>query len=214
MPDGLAQYLLAAALGALVGAGEIIARYRDSPGGALATKAAWAYIAVNAVASAATLWLAVLLQIEFKATPETTPWIRALAAGFGAMAILRSSFFTRQEGGAEVRIGPGNLLQSILESADHAVDRAGAERRARQAKQLAEGVVFAKSYEALPVYCFTLMQNLPAADQKFAAESIKKLGESPIADDIKTHLLMIYLVNAVGYDALKSAKESLGDKLG
>jgi hypothetical protein len=58
------------------------------------------------------------------------------------------------------------------------------------------------------------MQNLPAADQKFAAESIKKLGESPIADDIKTHLLMIYLVNAVGYDALKSAKESLGDKLG
>src|ERR1700674_517367 len=101
------------------------------------------------------------------------------------MAILRSSFFTRQAGGAEIRIGPGNLLQSILASADRAVDRARAERRARQAKQLAEGVVFAKSYEALPAYCFTLMQNLPAANQKAAAESIKKLSESSIADDIK-----------------------------
>jgi hypothetical protein len=111
MPTDLGQYCLAAALGGLVGAGELIARYRDPPAGALATLASWIYIGVNALASTVTLWLAILLQIDFKATPDSAPWIRALAAGFGAMAILRSSFFARQAGGVDVRIGRGTCFK-------------------------------------------------------------------------------------------------------
>jgi len=213
MSATLAQYLLAAALGALTGMSELISRYRDSPLGVLSTLAAWIYMAVNAGASAAALALAILLQIDFKATAESAPWIRTLAAGFGAMAVLRSSLFSRQAGGADVRIGPGTLLQSLLESADRSVDRAGARRRARQAKTLAEGIDFAKAYAALPAFCFTLMQNLSKEELTAAGESLKALKQSEIADEIKAQMLMVYLLNAVGYDALKSAKESLGDKL-
>jgi hypothetical protein len=213
MPPAFDQYCLAAGLGGLVGACELISRYRDSPRGSISDAGALVYIGVNALASAVTLWLAILLQIDFKATPDSAPWIRALASGFGAMAILRSSFFSRQSGGADARIGPGNLLQTILDSADRAVDRARAQRRAREARQLADGVVFEKAALALPAYCFTLMQNLTQSDQTAIADSIQKLGQSPIHDDIKTQMLMTYLSTAVGYAALEAAKKALADKL-
>jgi hypothetical protein len=100
-----------------------------------------------------------------------------------------------------------------LESADRAVDRSRAERRARQAKLLAAGVIFAKASMALPAYCFTLMQNLTQSDQTAIADSIKKLDQSAIPDDIKTQMLMTYLANAVGYAALRAAKDASGDKL-
>jgi len=66
---------------------------------------------------------------------------------------------------------------------------------------------------ALPAYCFTLMQNLTQSDQTAIADSIKKLDQSAIPDDIKTQMLMTYLANAVGYAALRAAKDASGDKL-
>jgi hypothetical protein len=56
--------------------------------------------------------------------------MRSITAGFGAMAILRSKFFTvRTEQGEDVGIGPDAAVSVFLSAADRGVDRARAKRR-------------------------------------------------------------------------------------
>src|SRR5262249_36816696 len=99
--------LLAAFLGALVGIGELISRYRDEPTRAIVNLPALLYVGINAAAAA--IALAAINAFGWKfGTTDDTPlhWTRVLVAGFGAMALFRSSFFTIRAGDQEVGVGP------------------------------------------------------------------------------------------------------------
>ena len=50
------DYAIVAALGALVGSGELVSRYRDAPAGALRTRPALFYILLNLAASSPHSW--------------------------------------------------------------------------------------------------------------------------------------------------------------
>lgn len=202
-------------LGGLVGTGELISRYRDAPSAVLRSAAAWIYLALNGLASVMALTLVRAFDIEFglDSGSPVLPWVQVLAAGFGALAVLRMSFFTLRAGGQDIGIGPSSLLQIILGAADRAVDRRRASSRATEVKKIMVGVVFGKADEALPAYCLQLMQNLPADDQATLARELVGLRSSKMDDNTKALTLGLLLMNAVGPAVLKAAVESLADKI-
>lgn len=53
------------------------------------------------------------------------------------------------------------------------------------------------------------MQNLPVDDQKRLGESLVALRDMKMPESVKLRILAVYLMNAVGPDALKAAIRSL-----
>jgi len=91
--SALIDFLGAAALGALVGIGELVARYRDAPGRVLGMPPAILYFVINAVASCTGLGLiraygwSLPAPFASASSPGTDRWTQVLVAGFGAMAL-------------------------------------------------------------------------------------------------------------------------------
>lgn len=208
-------YLAAAAgIGAFVGVTEIIARYRDAPVRALGALPAWIYVGVNAGAPLAALWSIQVFEWTFgfdgPQEAQTAELVQVLAAGFGSMALFRSSLFTVRAGDTDVGIGPAGLLQILLDAADRAVDRERANPRAEAVAVIMRGVSFEKAYAALPVFCFELMQNVSVEEQERFGDKVNRLVAADIAPEIKTLSLGLALMNVVGETVLSSAVGSLG----
>jgi hypothetical protein len=122
--------LLSAALGAAVGTSELVSRYRDEPMKAIRSAPALTYIALNALVSACIYGLLTHYAKTLIPALAKDPLMRSITAGFGAMAILRSKFFTiRTAQGEEVGIGPDAAVSAFLSTADRGVDRMRAQRR-------------------------------------------------------------------------------------
>lgn len=123
--------------GALVGLSEILSRYRDEPLLAATTVFGLSYLLLNGVISLAAFVLLRGYSTQIFPVVENDLFLTATIAGFGAMTIFRSKLFTyRSSDGKEYAIGPAIVLETILKTIDHKIDR----RRAteRQAKIFAE----------------------------------------------------------------------------
>lgn len=209
-------YLVAFAIGAGVGTGELVARYKDAPLRALTTPAALLYVLVNALASLSALILIKTFNWDFGLDPEDQRALaatRMLVAGFGSMALFRSSFFMVRVGSSDVAVGPNSFLVIILAAADRAVDRHRASDRADSIGRIMEGVSFAKAKIALPLTCFALLQNVPTEEQQRVVQEIKDLTDADVTDSVKGLALGLTLMNVVGEDALTSAVDALGDEI-
>lgn len=204
------DWLAAAALGALVGAGEIVSRYRDAPRKALETAPAAVYLLVNLSASVAALAAVRLGGVDFGiAGKALVRWVQVVAAGLGSMALLRTSFFTARRGGQDFQVGPGGFLQILLDAADRSVDRSRARDRSELITELMGEISFARAHVALPAYCLALMQNLAHEEQESLARQIAELRRSPTDDRTKAKILGLTLMNFVGRDVLIEAIEAL-----
>lgn len=116
MPWSWLDWAAVAALGAIVGASELISRYRDHPGAALKTWPAIVYIGINGAASAGALGL-----IQANGWFAQSHWTQILMAGVSAMALFCTSLFIVRAGDRDVGVGPGGFLQIFLTAADRAV---------------------------------------------------------------------------------------------
>jgi hypothetical protein len=100
----------------------------------------------------------------------------------------------------------------ILEAADQAVDRLRAKHRSPDIVKLMADVDYQKAKVALPAYGVGLMQNLSSEDQKAFADQNKALIErTDIADDTKTQLLGLGIMNFMGADVLRAGISALGN---
>ena len=208
------DWLVVALIGALIGATEIISRDRDEPLGALLTLPGAAYILINASAAIFALLLTRLLGWTFGAESEAAiRWLQVIIAGFGAMALLRASFFTVRVGDQEVAVGPSKFLQTILLSVDSGVDRSCARIRSKLVSKIMKDVAFEKAYQALPSYCFALLQNLPQDVQDQFGRQTLLLRNAEMPEHIKSLLLGLALMNVVGDDVLVTAVDSLGAEI-
>jgi hypothetical protein len=202
------EYAVAVLLGVLVGLGELVSRYRDAPSRALRTPSALLYCSINGAASGLALSLIQVFNIP---SVSQNRWVAVLLAGVGAMAFFRSSVFTRRVGDHDIGIGPISFLQVILDATDRAVDRRRASDRAQEVGAITAGLSYEKTFVALPTYCLALMQNLAEPDQKRLAESLLLLEKvTSMPDAVKVRILGLYLMNAVGFEALDGAIKSLG----
>lgn len=208
------DYAAVALIGALVGLGELIARYRDAPGTALRNPAAVLYIGINAAAALAALGLIHAFDWTFGAESEDAlRWTRVLVAGFGAMAIFRSSLFIVRAGDQDVGVGPSGFLQVALNAADRGVDRRRAGARAGEVSRAMDGVQFAKAAEALPSYCLALMQNASEEEKVALANQVTLLRDARMEDRAKSLALGLALMNVVGRGVLEAAVLTLRDEI-
>jgi hypothetical protein len=204
-----------ALLGALVGFGELVARYRDAPFRAVRTASAALYVGLNAGAGMSALGLIEVFGWRFGVTDDARAleWTRVLVAGFGAMALFRSSLFVARVGDQDVGIGPNGFLQVVLDAADREVDRRRAGARAVEVSGAMQGVSFAKAAEALPTYCLALMQNATEEEKTALAIQVRLLRDSQMEDRAKALALGLALMNVVGNNTLQAAVNSLRDDI-
>jgi hypothetical protein len=207
--------LVVAIFGALVGTGELVGRYRDSPAKALLVPSAFVYVALNAIAALAALGLIHAFGWTFGAQdPAAQRWLEVLVAGFGAMALFRSSLFVVRAGDQDIGVGPSVFLQVTLAAADRAVDRTRAEKRASDVADAMTGVDFTKASEILVPYCFALMQNVAPEEQAEIARTVEVVKASPSPDQAKSLMLGLALLNVVGRDLLVAAVARMKSEIG
>jgi len=204
----LLDWAAVAALGGLVGASELVSRYKDNPVAALKTWPAIFYISVNTIASVAALGL-----IHGYHWFELNRWTQILLAGVSAMAFFRTSLFVVRAGDRDVGVGPSGFLQIFLAAADRDVDRTRAAARSDAVARVMKGVDFDKAVQVLTPYCFALLQNLSAEDQATEKQVLEELKQREAAPNVKVLLLGIELMNVVGVDVLTAAVNSLGDQI-
>jgi hypothetical protein len=214
MPPELLDFVAVALLGALVGGGELVSRYRDAPQAALYTWPALIYIALNVIASVLALALIRGYGWTFNATGASQRWTQVLVGGVGAMALFRTSFFMVRAGDRDIGVGPGSFLQIFRDAADRAVDRLRATARGMAVAKLMEGIDYQKAAQGLVPYCLALMQNVPDEEQTKFLRAVELLTADPDIDDaIKVRILGLHIFNVVGPAVLTAAVEALRDEL-
>jgi hypothetical protein len=202
------DWIAVAVLGGVVGASELISRYKDDPGAAIKSGPAVFYIVMNCAASVGALGL-----IHANGWFGTARWTQILMAGVSAMAFFRTSLFVVRAGDRDVGIGPSGFLQIYLAAADRAVDRKRAAARSDAVASVMKGIDFAKAVNALPPYCLGLLQNVSPEDQQVLRQALDLLKASDAEPSVKALLLGIELINVVGGDVLTTAVNSLGDQI-
>jgi hypothetical protein len=211
----LGDLALVFVLGALVGAGELVSRFRDEPTRAIASSPGGLYLAVNGAASA--FALAALWTFGWNPAPdsvEQTRLLQILAAGFGAMAVFRSSLFKVRIGATDMGVGPVAFLEIMLSAIDGAVDRKRARERAEHVLTIMNGLKFSDLYAALPAFSFALMQSLSSEDKGSIGNQINQLAASTMRDEAKVLNLGLLLMNYVGEGVLSEAVTALRKQLG
>jgi hypothetical protein len=203
--------------GALVGLGELLARYRDEPRRAIVTSPAMLYIAINGFASVFALIAIVTFGwvSDSQNSPEAQRLLRVLLAGFGAMAVFRTSLFSVRVGTNDIGVGPVAFLQILLGATDRGVDRKRASDRAEKVVRIMGKLNFDAVYKALPAFAMMLMQNLQPEDQKAIGDQVKDLS-SPDADmppQTKVLNLGLLLMNFVGEEVLEDAVRGIRGQL-
>jgi hypothetical protein len=208
-------YVAAFLIGAAVGLGELVSRYRDEPVRAVVTWPAGLYIAINGAASVFALYALIALGAQPGEHDAQGSFLVVLAAGFGAMAVFRSALFTIRVGDTDIGVGPVAFLDIILGATDRGVDRLRAEERAPKVVWVMEGLVFSEVAASLPSFAMGLLQNLPAERQAAIAEQVKKLRDSDdLQEKAKVLNLGLLLMNEVGEDVLEKASRGLRQQFG
>ncbi len=213
-------WVAVAALGGLLGATEIIGRYRDEPLKCLFTPPGIAYVVVNLCASLSAYALAQVFGWKIDlgtptgqtagAQTASAQWTMVLVTGLSAMAFFRSSLFIRKVGDKDVGIGPGAILATLLDVTDRYVDRLRGQARVADVDRIMKGLDFAKAAAELPPYCLALLQNPTDDMQRELKTSVDLIRSQPVDDDVKLRLLGLELLNLVGVKALEKAVDSLG----
>lgn len=210
----VAAYAAVTVIGAAVGAGELISRYKDRPSRALRTLPALGYIGVNAVASAGALGLIFIFGWSFGAEGSERDVLRTLVAGFGAMALFRTSLFTVRAGDRDIGIGPSGVLTELLASCDRGVDRSRAKDRAVEVLSIMGSVSYEKAKGSLPAVALALMQNLGPPEQAALGLELERLDQYEDANErAKALLLGLAIANAVGPGVLQNAVTALGSDI-
>ena len=212
------DWVAVAALGASVGAGELVSRYRDAPMRALLTTPAVFYISVNGAAAVAALALTRALGWSAEAPgaggDNTVQWLQVLTAGLGAMALLRSSLFVVRRGDQDVAVGPSTFLDAVLDAAGRAVDRVRAQERAWAVARVMDRIACDKALEALPPYLPLLMQTLSDEEQAtFRKEVADVRDDAEASARIKVLSLGLLVMNYMGEGVLQAVVTSLRDEL-
>ena len=205
-------------IGVAVGAGELMGRYRDEPFASLASRPSFVYLSVNGLAAAGAFFLIDMFGWTFGFASENTASsdaIQVLVAGFGAMALFRSSLFTARVGEQEVGVGPHIILQTVLNAADSEVNRASALVRARRVEDIMKSVDADKAKDILPSLCsYVLPNRLPESEEKIISEKVNNVvGNVNYPADSKAYLLGLILMNYVGKDVLNAAVQTLGTEI-
>ncbi len=194
---------LAWTLAFVVGTGtsliELLSRYRDEPFKVIATSQfAWFYLSLNGMLAIGADYALVHSQFGDAAATTTGRAGLALVAGLGAAVILRSRVFTAQLGDEQVSIGPGYIVDQLLQIIDAQIDR----RRALQRVQIVVEVMRDKEFEGSKIHVSNMIvgsrQNLSLQAQEDLANQIREVSDRKVPDQERSYALGFILLDFMG----------------
>lgn len=202
-------YFLAGSCGFLVGISELISRYKSFRL-IFANKYSWVYIGVNSLAALLVLYLIRLYNIRLGPVGEKLAG-QSLIAGFGAMAILRSSFFHFKDSNDKViELGPAAVLAVFLKVAERRFSQNLSRSNVIEATKIMKGLPFAKAARELPIVMLNSHRIFSEEEQKNLSEEILLLVNNPgSSDEIKNIALGTLLERYFSLEFLKVAVDSL-----
>ena len=210
-------WLVVGFLGGIVGTAELVSRYRDAPAGAVRTKPALFYVAINVSAALGAFALAKVFGWKFnfgdQNSASAAEWSLVILCGISAMALFRSSLFIRKVGDRDIGVGPSSFLQVFLSAADAEVDRQRAIYRSSKVSEIMKDVDYTKAVKVLPPYCIALMQSLADDAQRDLRRAVELLDKADMEAELKARTLGLELVNVFGVPVLEQAVKSLSDQI-
>jgi len=214
----LPGYLGVTLLGVLLGACELIPRYKDAPFRVLRLPVAQSYLALNG----AVALVAYVLANQFGWTvhlsgsgadgPSST-LATVLASGLGAMMLLRSAVIKIPGSDNEQSVGLAALVEILLRALDRQIDRENAVRRGAVVQTLRARIpwtlpefVFVEFGRALVSRCLSLMQTVTDEEQEQLADLLTLLDGDPQLDEAaRIDGLLWGLLDLAGGDLLETA---------
>ena len=175
-PSARINYAIVFAIGITVGVTEMMARYQDAPFSPLLSLPGLFYFGINGGATMIAYYLVQIMDTPVPGEGSVKEVWRVLLAGLGAMAFFRSGIFTIPIGNQDVAIGPNLILQILLKALDRAYDRDRAKPRSELVSQIMGGVSLSSARTALPLICFSLMQNVTEEEKERFGSQIKDLA--------------------------------------
>jgi len=178
---------LAFLCGALVGLAEIASRYRDEQVKAIISPDGMIYIVFNGAIST----LALILIWHFRENPAFTmlknnPLSAAIAAGFGATAIMRTRLAViKGSDNKDVSIGPDIVLSLLLSMIDRRIDRWRSLQRQRIIAQHFDDLKALGSIDDASEYLLGSLisfQNISEADKKAVNDQIQQNKAAKVRD--------------------------------
>jgi len=197
---------LAGGLGMILGASEILSRYRDQPVSALISQAGLIYLLVNGIISAVVYGILIHYSADLIPQVAKDYLLGAIIAGFGAMAVLRSKFFTfTTTGGSQIAVGPDIVAQAYLDSSNRAIDRQRALDRLRLVHDLTQSVVKPlPSDPANMVVSLGAFQSLSSSEQSDLQTLLNQIyGRPDYSDEMKFQASCFAIVNVGGERVLR-----------
>lgn len=208
----LAQSLAVLAFGAILGATELLSRYRDAPFEILQSAWTWIYVGLNALVALASL--ALVKTIASGIVPAETnalnhAILEVIIAGFGGAALFRSAIMRSRIGDADVGVGPSFVVETLLSVTDREIDRRRAVVRSQAVAPVMIAVPTGFVFGALVPYCLSLMQNLSADERQTIETKLDSLTTKKMEAEVMAAIAGLMLVNLVGIATLKASVESL-----
>ena len=112
-----------------------------------------------------------------------------------------------------VSVGPSLILNVLLNFTANNMSRKRAAYLDKIVNRIMAKVDFNKAKEQLPSYCFSLMRT-PEDEQKAVSREVTSLDVSTLANNTKSLLLGLLLLELVGEDVLNKAVDTLQGEIG
>ncbi|MCI0487859.1 MAG: hypothetical protein L0229_14805 [Blastocatellia bacterium] len=187
--------------GALVGISEIASRYRDEPFYAILSPYGLVYTLLNGTISLLAFFLIDYYKDSFP-TVSGNNFVKALAAGFGASAVMRTRLAVlKGEGDKEISVGPDYVITVLLQMFDERIDRARAKRRQAIVVENLPKIRGMGSFATASNYLLASLlafQNMDEAEKNQLSTIINDYGSKPLPDDIKFLALGFVFLTLVG----------------
>ncbi len=179
---------------------------------------AWVYLSVNALVAALAL---MILQDEGVIGVDAgkgvqfghSPMLMALAAGFGAMMVLRSSFITIRTHGRDYPVGPALLLDALQDQIEHRIDQVRAKKSFKEVSELMKGVRSATCVEVATLALHVLERLSPETQSALRAEINHLRADEELSDANKSIAIGISIRKVAGFEVLQEVVDVVATKV-
>lgn len=201
--------LLAGACGFSVGMSELLNRYKTFSA-VFSNVYSLLYMLINLLTS-------VVAYILFKTYNVSLGSIgvhevgTSICAGFGAMAFLRSSFFTFKDAGNKViEIGPAAVLAVFLKASEREFTQKLSQNNVKEVAAVMKGLPFLASSKELPLIIIKTHRMLSDEEQKALSEEVLNIVNTPGSnEEVKNIILGTIIEKYAGMEYLKTAVASV-----
>ncbi|HQQ98865.1 MAG TPA: hypothetical protein PLX35_16450 [Cyclobacteriaceae bacterium] len=201
-------------IGFFVGLSELANRYR-SFGRLLYDKNSWLYMLINALAAALVFYLVDQYKVDLGSLGAHTSG-KVIFCGLGAMAFLRSSFFSyKDSNGKVIEVGPAALLSIFLKVTETRFDQEMSNANIKAVQPIMENLNFVSASKDLPMLILASMRILSSDEQKSLSDEVTRLMNDESASmPIKNTTLGLILLKYCGLELLKSSAETIRNNRG